>query len=800
MRNKKGFTLVELVIVIAVIAILAGVMIAVFSGVVKDAQESAELQKLKSEEIAMKADDVMKKLNDEKWFGWEDLEVALANGVAKSLGERVTTIAPEEIESLKTALGNAPTIEQIKEAVKNVTVTTTIDTAALQAAVQSAARDSVRAAFEEYKNAQGSSALTEEQMKAIVKGCFDDSYTGVTEEQMKTIIGTALDSWTATIKESNLTPAQIAAVVAANTVTQRDIQTIVDAAIANKLNTAQASVWVSQIKNQIAGIADDAAALKGAVNDLKNIVQNTSSLTEDDVLAILKASIPVTVESTVANFNKTAKEVLSGSTIVVTDTGSITVSDIGDHKTLYIRGAKLDTLTIDNDTATVYVYNEVTTLDAKAVAMNSLHVYGKVDTLTVKTGRVVLESGAKVETVQATPEAKKTVRLEAVAGATVTNPVVANTANTDSKVFIKSETAVTFTVAANSGEKSIVVEGTEGGTVTPETGTETNNAVEYKTTTDNLFERGSGTESDPYQIATAAQLKNLAVYVNDGKAKAGEFFVLTADIDLTGTVWTPIGWGKDALEADGETSLKIDKDYMGKSFMGNFDGQGHTINGLSNKGYQGGTYVTQSSSGNSGEAFGLFGWVATDPGSSATIKNIKFTNVNIVFAEDGKGVGAVMGTNHLSSNGKDKDTADGKYSSITIDNVTVESGVIAGMDKIGGIAGCIRGAILNLSNCTNNATVSAYTANSYTRAGGIIGQASVEKEGSPYPATISDCTNTGAVSATGTSTGTVFVGAIVGHDNSNSKCVTVTGSSSTTKATAINNGTGKTKVCELEKN
>ena len=38
MRNKKGFTLVELVIVIAVIAILAGVMIGTFASVVKKAK------------------------------------------------------------------------------------------------------------------------------------------------------------------------------------------------------------------------------------------------------------------------------------------------------------------------------------------------------------------------------------------------------------------------------------------------------------------------------------------------------------------------------------------------------------------------------------------------------------------------------------------------------------------------------------------------------------------------------------------------------------------------------------------
>lgn len=42
--NRKGFTIVELVIVIAVIAILAGVLIPTFSGIVKKAQDSAVQQ------------------------------------------------------------------------------------------------------------------------------------------------------------------------------------------------------------------------------------------------------------------------------------------------------------------------------------------------------------------------------------------------------------------------------------------------------------------------------------------------------------------------------------------------------------------------------------------------------------------------------------------------------------------------------------------------------------------------------------------------------------------------------------
>ena len=48
MKNKKGFTIVELVIVIAVIAILAAVLIPTFSGVISKANESSALQTARS--------------------------------------------------------------------------------------------------------------------------------------------------------------------------------------------------------------------------------------------------------------------------------------------------------------------------------------------------------------------------------------------------------------------------------------------------------------------------------------------------------------------------------------------------------------------------------------------------------------------------------------------------------------------------------------------------------------------------------------------------------------------------------
>ena len=48
MKNRKGFTIVELVIVIAVIAILAAVLIPTFSGVIQKANESSSLQTVTS--------------------------------------------------------------------------------------------------------------------------------------------------------------------------------------------------------------------------------------------------------------------------------------------------------------------------------------------------------------------------------------------------------------------------------------------------------------------------------------------------------------------------------------------------------------------------------------------------------------------------------------------------------------------------------------------------------------------------------------------------------------------------------
>ena len=86
-NNKKGFTIVELVIVIAVIAILAAVLIPTFSGIVKKANLSADQQAVRQMNVALAAasaektpaniDDVAKILSD-AGFNAEDTLVPVS--------------------------------------------------------------------------------------------------------------------------------------------------------------------------------------------------------------------------------------------------------------------------------------------------------------------------------------------------------------------------------------------------------------------------------------------------------------------------------------------------------------------------------------------------------------------------------------------------------------------------------------------------------------------------------------------------------------------------------------------------
>ena len=88
--NKKGFTIVELVIVIAVIAILAGVMIPTFGGIITTANESAVKQAAAATYKQVFALDMADGVENGKKNSTED--IGTIDGVAQYLtGDRPTS-------------------------------------------------------------------------------------------------------------------------------------------------------------------------------------------------------------------------------------------------------------------------------------------------------------------------------------------------------------------------------------------------------------------------------------------------------------------------------------------------------------------------------------------------------------------------------------------------------------------------------------------------------------------------------------------------------------------------------------
>lgn len=82
------------------------------------------------------------------------------------------------------------------------------------------------------------------------------------------------------------------------------------------------------------------------------------------------------------------------------------------------------------------------------------------------------------------------------------------------------------------------------------------------------FSGGYGAEDDPYLISCADDLYELALLVNSGEGFSGSRFLLTADIDLGGESFEPIGSG-----AQGENGALY-------AFRGSFSGGGRSITGL----------------------------------------------------------------------------------------------------------------------------------------------------------------------------------------------------------------------------
>ena len=213
---------------------------------------------------------------------------------------------------------------------------------------------------------------------------------------------------------------------------------------------------------------------------------------------------------------------------------------------------------------------------------------------------------------------------------------------------------------------------------------------------------GSGTKNDPYLIGTGAELAWFADQVKNGKITLCA--KLTADIDLNGLPWTPIGsFGSS------------------KNYQGTFDGCNSTVNGLqvSDKSYA-----------------GLFGVI----GASGVVERLIVAGTISITSVSGNGVGDV-GAGGIA--GYCKGTIFQCSSSVAISNTGMNYSAV-----VGGIVGrAAEDAIVD--SCNNYGTVGSRKNINY--AGGIVGVASEN-------AVIRYCTNgnEGAVN------GVQGVGGIVG--------------------------------------
>ncbi len=206
---------------------------------------------------------------------------------------------------------------------------------------------------------------------------------------------------------------------------------------------------------------------------------------------------------------------------------------------------------------------------------------------------------------------------------------------------------------------------------------------------------GSGGKDDPYQIANAAQLALYAKEVNSGKIVYNKYAVLTSDIDLGGSNWTPIG-----------TESKM--------FYSSFDGQGHTIRNLS---------ITQSEITDVAYGYnvGLFGKVV-----NASIRNLTVQNaaINISTTQNLYHIGVIAG--YVGTTLRN---------SVTIDNCHVEDAEITYVEDqsyetaIGGIAGTVKAtnysSPITFSRCTvDNITVNSNSTSEDENiaSGGILGR------------------------------------------------------------------------------
>ena len=251
-----------------------------------------------------------------------------------------------------------------------------------------------------------------------------------------------------------------------------------------------------------------------------------------------------------------------------------------------------------------------------------------------------------------------------------------------------------------------------------------------------LFGGGTGTQQDPWLITSQADLIALAEFLNSGNAETfdtenagvgnchGYYFKQTADIDLTGVTWEPIGYSGSYY------------------FAGNYDGDGHSItNAVSTGKVDPDGFATA----------GIFGWVAF-----GSVENLHVKNANFVATGQNSYsyVGGIAGLCYESS----------------IKNCSVvDSSMESKRDENNNCAGSIVGYSYNgtFEKCAaenNRVTSMAY-------AGGFVGEQADEKNVGKSTFTNCYTANCTVTAKTDKTNGLSFAGGFVGEVTRNALTV-----------------------------
>lgn len=176
---------------------------------------------------------------------------------------------------------------------------------------------------------------------------------------------------------------------------------------------------------------------------------------------------------------------------------------------------------------------------------------------------------------------------------------------------------------------------------------------------DSAFSGGDGSETNPYQISSVADLQQLSTDVKNGNSYEDKYFKLMANLDLSGVNFTPIG--------NRNTS----------AFAGTFDGNNanYTINNVT---------VNSSNVFKSPYDLGLFGY------NNGTIKNVTLLNINITRST-GNNHGGIVGCND----------AGGQVKNCTVD------AQVSGNYNVGGLVGYNYGTRTVIQNNTFHSNAGA---------------------------------------------------------------------------------------------